>query len=81
MAIRKAELPEDHPEVILNELDLGRMYWSLGDFISALDSFRGVIAKQRRIGASRQPYLRAGFTKLSHLHSSTPNWPTKCSAK
>jgi serine/threonine protein kinase len=59
--IRKANLPADHPDVILNELDLARMYWNIGNFVTALEQFRAVLAKQRKIGAPERVILTTRF--------------------
>jgi len=61
LELRRKNLPEDHPDVIENELALGRMYWNMGDFPEALIWFRGALAKQRRSGAPETAILASRF--------------------
>ncbi|MBA4189547.1 MAG: hypothetical protein C0467_16295 [Planctomycetaceae bacterium] len=61
LALRRQHLPPNHPDVIENELAIGRMYWNLGDFPAALEWFRGAMAKQRNNGASEEAILACRF--------------------
>ncbi len=51
LSLRRANLPETHPDVLRSELDLGRLEAESGDFLGGIARFRKVLALQMRANA------------------------------
>ncbi len=70
--IRRTLLPRDDPDTITSELDLGRLFFDVGDFVSARDQFQKALEAQKRTGvdeitvATTRFYQAANFALLGH---------------
>jgi len=51
LALRRANLPDTHPDVWQSELDLGRLEAESGDFLAGIERFRKVFELQKRANA------------------------------
>jgi serine/threonine protein kinase/tetratricopeptide (TPR) repeat protein len=59
--VRRSLLPRDNPDTVASELDLGRLYFDIGDFHAALRQFDSALESQRRRGVDE---LTMAFTRF-----------------